>query len=232
MGERVGPLWFRWGGRVRRRLEWGVHKVERVGGLKEMVEDSGMYGSGGPLPLSRSQQMSRILGYDTGPELLLRGALEHLGLRRDSRIKAPAGRPDLCFSDARAAVFVDGCFWHGCPHHYVRPRTRDEFWSAKLIATVERDSRQSNVLAEAGWTVIRVWEHEVLVNLESTAESVARKVYFGDLSTWSTQLRIQRVVEVVPGVERREYALLGEPAVVVEAQEAPRVTAKARMKKH
>lgn len=69
-------------------------------------------------------------------------------------------RPDIVFSRARVAVFVDGCFWHGCPEHGEVPAANREFWRGKLAATAERDGRNDAMLKAAGWTVIRVWEHE------------------------------------------------------------------------
>ncbi|HYO69174.1 MAG TPA: very short patch repair endonuclease, partial [Archangium sp.] len=83
--------------------------------------------------LTRSEQMSRIRGKDTSPERLLRSALWRAGLRFRLQSRTPYGRPDVVFSKARVAVFIDGCFWHGCPDHYVRPRTRNDFWSSKLL---------------------------------------------------------------------------------------------------
>ncbi len=67
---------------------------------------------------------------------------------------------DIVFRGPRVAVFVDGCFWHGCPTHSSPPRTNAAYWAAKIGANRERDARAGRLLAKAGWTVIRVWEHE------------------------------------------------------------------------
>jgi len=64
------------------------------------------------------------------------------------------------FARQRVAVFVDGCFWHGCPEHGVSPTTNSSYWRAKLGGNVDRDRRNDAVLADAGWTVVRIWEHE------------------------------------------------------------------------
>jgi DNA mismatch endonuclease (patch repair protein) len=69
-------------------------------------------------------------------------------------------RPDIVFTAARIAVFVDGCFWHRCPHHAVPPQNNAAWWADKLRRTVERDRDTDNRLASAGWHVIRIWEHE------------------------------------------------------------------------
>ena len=105
----------------------------------------------------RSRMMSRIRGRNTRPERRLRQALWAAGLRYRKHAKTPVGRPDLVFVGPRVAVFVDGCFWHGCPRHYVRPRSRTDFWSRKLRENVDRDRRQTLELHVRGWTVVRIW---------------------------------------------------------------------------
>ncbi len=123
---------------------------------------------------SRSEQMSRIRGKDTSPEKALRRALWAAGLRYRVNYRTPGGRADIALVGARVAVFVDGCFWHGCPLHYVRPRTRTEFWSAKLDDNVRRDRRQTRELELAGWRVQRLWEHEVFESAEAAGEAIRR----------------------------------------------------------
>jgi DNA mismatch endonuclease (patch repair protein) len=121
---------------------------------------------------SRSEQMSRIRGKNTSPELLLRRALWSAGLRYRVHYRTPAGRADLALVRSRLAVFIDGCFWHGCPDHYVRPRSRTDFWSAKLAENVARDRRQTLGLEAAGWKVCRLWEHEVFEALDVVVERI------------------------------------------------------------
>lgn len=100
---------------------------------------------------------------DTAPELALRRQLYGRGLRYrvDSRPLAHLRRTaDIVFVGQRVAVFVDGCFWHGCPQHH-RPSTKNsEFWLTKIRNNQSRDRETSDKLIEAGWTVMRVWEHE------------------------------------------------------------------------
>lgn len=129
--------------------------------------------------LSRSEQMARIRGRDTRPEQLLRGALWRAGLRYRLHYRLACGRPDLAFPGARVAVFIDGCFWHGCPEHYIRPRARADFWSRKLRQNVERDIRQTRALQEAGWKVERFWEHEIFTRLVAVVERVRQLRYSG-----------------------------------------------------
>ena len=121
---------------------------------------------------TRSQQMSRIRGRDTSPELRLRRTLWNAGVRYRVNYRTPSGRADLALVGHKIAVYVDGCFFHGCPLHYVRPRSRPEFWSAKLADNVRRDRRQTLELETAGWRVCRLWEHEVFEDTVAAANRV------------------------------------------------------------
>ncbi|WNG24482.1 very short patch repair endonuclease [Cystobacter fuscus] len=147
--------------------------------------------------LSRSEQMSRIRGQDTSPERLLRSALWRAGMRFRLQSRTPYGRPDVVFSKSRVAIFIDGCFWHGCPEHYVRPRTRDEFWSSKLLGNVERDRRQTLLLEAEGWRVLRFWEHQVFESLPELVEQVRTALASGAWSPSASWRVVQ--VDLLPG---------------------------------
>ncbi len=82
--------------------------------------------------------------------------------------------PDLVFGPVRVAVYVDGCFWHSCPTHATRPIHNAGWWEAKLRRNVERDRATDQALAEAGWVVIRVWEHEDAVSAADKVEAEVR----------------------------------------------------------
>ena len=100
---------------------------------------------------------------DTKPELLVRSLLHERGLRyRVNQRPLPELRrtADIVFRKARVAVFLDGCFWHGCPEHYRQPSTNTRYWSDKVEGNRRRDLETDACLAEAGWTVLRHWEHE------------------------------------------------------------------------
>ncbi len=100
---------------------------------------------------------------DTQPELALRRLLYSAGLRyRVDRAPLPGlrRRADVVFGPARVAVFVDGCFWHGCPQHGTRPRSNEQWWHDKLERNRWRDRDSDDRLLAAGWQVLRVWEHE------------------------------------------------------------------------
>lgn len=102
-------------------------------------------------------------GRDTKPELALRRAAHALGLRYRVGIRPiPTLRrtADLVFTRAKVAVFLDGCFWHGCPTHHTVARTNADYWAEKVLLNRERDHATDEALAAAGWAVVRVWEHE------------------------------------------------------------------------
>lgn len=100
---------------------------------------------------------------DTRPELAVRSRLHARGLRyRVARRPVPTLRrsADVVFTRAKVAVFIDGCFWHGCPEHFWAPKSNTDYWEPKIRANIARDQETTLALEEAGWRVIRVWEHE------------------------------------------------------------------------
>jgi DNA mismatch endonuclease (patch repair protein) len=113
-----------------------------------------------PLDAATSARLRRQRRSATKPEVALRRELHHRGLR--FRVNHPAlpGRPDIAFTRAKVAVFVDGCFWHCCPDHGTLPRNNREWWSAKLDRNVIRDRAKDAALTDLGWSVLHVWEHE------------------------------------------------------------------------
>ncbi len=157
------------------------------------------------MALTRSENMSRIRGKNTKPEVYLRKAVWARGLRYRLHAKAPAGRPDLVFPKHKVAVFIDGCFWHGCPDHYVRPRSRTEFWSAKLSENTGRDQRQTIKLEDAGWTVLRFWEHQVFEELDTITDTV-EAVIRGKTQKLPAHWRVIRVVPMdAEGTQEKRF---------------------------
>ena len=126
----------------------------------------------------RSDVMSRIRGRgNKKTELALLRLLRKLriiGWRRHVRM---SGNPDFVFREARVAVFVDGCFWHGCPRHGHFPQSNRAFWRNKILRTKERDKRISATLRKNGWTVLRIWEHELARKNEAKLERQIRAVF-------------------------------------------------------
>lgn len=108
-------------------------------------------------------RMAKQKRRDTKPEIEIRRALFSLGHRYRVNYPVPAiGRRtiDIAFTRARIAVFVDGCFWHGCPEHFVPPKNNADWWAQKIEANRERDAVTRRRLSDLGWKVIAVWEHE------------------------------------------------------------------------
>jgi len=115
---------------------------------------------------------------NTGPEMTLRRALHAAGLRY--RVDSPLPfdrrrRADIVFPREKVAIFVDGCFWHGCPEHYVAPKANAAFWQRKVEANRGRDRDTDLRLAQMGWAVLRVWEHEAVdLQLVRTIRTIVR----------------------------------------------------------
>jgi DNA mismatch endonuclease (patch repair protein) len=133
-------------------------------------------------PERRSALMSRIRGKDTGIEVTVRKGLHRLGLRYRLGGGGLPGRPDIVLPKYRTVVFVHGCFWHGhdCPL-YRLPKTRTEFWQAKVDANRERDASKAAELRAAGWKVETVWECQIRARPPEAVDALigrlARKIF-------------------------------------------------------
>ncbi|MGQ4414663.1 very short patch repair endonuclease [Streptomyces sp. SAS_269] len=107
--------------------------------------------------------MSRQGSRDTTPEIAVRRLLHASGLRYRVNVPVP-GMPrrtiDIVFGKYKIAIFMDGCFWHGCPEHATHPKANSEWWRQKLDRNMGRDIETTEHLTAAGWTVLRFWEHE------------------------------------------------------------------------
>jgi DNA mismatch endonuclease (patch repair protein) len=108
---------------------------------------------------TRSRMMSNIKGQNTKPEIYIRSGLHKLGFRfqiNDNKLK---GKPDVVLKRLSAVIFINGCFWHGHDCHYFKlPKTRPDFWFAKIESNKKRDAETVNVLHSEGWRVCIVWE--------------------------------------------------------------------------
>lgn len=115
---------------------------------------------------------------DTAAELALRRELYRRGLRYRVELAVLPGlrrRADIVFTRARVVVFVDGCFWHGCPIHATRPKANGGFWAEKLSANQARDRDTDRRLAAANWQVARVWEHEDVAAAADRIEALVER---------------------------------------------------------
>ncbi|WAU79450.1 very short patch repair endonuclease [Streptomyces sp. Qhu-G9] len=112
---------------------------------------------------ARRRNMQAIRSRDTKPERLVRSLLHAQGLRYRVAAKPLPGlrrTADIVFRPVKVAVFIDGCYWHGCPEHYVSPKTNPGYWSDKVARNMTRDRDTDEQLKAAGWTVLRFWEHD------------------------------------------------------------------------
>lgn len=145
---------------------------------------------------NRSDLMSRIRGKgNKSTELALVAAFRKAGIKgwrrhlvirltltarcgtlAEHRASALVVKPDFVFRRERVAVFVDGCFWHRCPHHSRLPGNNRKFWAQKLSRNVERDRLANRELRKAGWRVVRVWEHDLARDTEATAALMRRSL--------------------------------------------------------
>ncbi|KRC37591.1 hypothetical protein ASE15_05695 [Oerskovia sp. Root22] len=130
--------------------------------------------------------MSAARRRDTAPELALRRELHARGLRYRVTYPVPGQRRrtiDVAFTRVKVAIFVDGCFWHGCPDHATTPRSNSAWWVGKLAANRARDEDTDLALSDMGWTVVRVWEHEPVSDAASRIETVVNAARTSMLSS-------------------------------------------------
>lgn len=126
-------------------------------------------------PFSRSERsrvMQAVGQVDTEPELRLRKELWRRGCRYRVNERICDTRPDIAFLGPEVAVFVDGCFWHGCPRHYIAPDNNASFWKSKLEGNQNRDAQDTQRLEDHGWAVLRFWACEIHENLDAVADTV------------------------------------------------------------
>ena len=112
--------------------------------------------------LSRGEMMSRIRSkHNERTEMVLLRMMRSTGIKGWRRHLRLIGTPDFCFPRQGVVVFVDGCFRHGCPTCYTRPKTNTKFWDAKVVTNKSRDRRVNRILKEHGWKVIRILQHSL-----------------------------------------------------------------------
>ncbi|MFC9531362.1 very short patch repair endonuclease [Streptomyces sp. NPDC056975] len=125
-----------------------------------------------------SARMSRQASKDTAPEVAVRRLLHASGLRYRLNVRVPdmpRRTIDIAFPRAKVAVFMDGCFWHGCPEHATQPKANAEWWRAKLDRNMARDRETTACLTTSGWIVLRFWEHEDPVEVAARVAAVVRE---------------------------------------------------------
>lgn len=123
--------------------------------------------------------MSKVRQRDTAAEIALRRELYKRKLRYRVNYKVldrPRRVADVVFPGPKVAVFVDGCFWHGCPEHATWPKTNPDFWRSKIEANQARDEDTNARLIAAGWYVVRVWEHEFPTDAADRIERLVKSL--------------------------------------------------------
>ncbi|MCD5348979.1 very short patch repair endonuclease [Kineosporia mesophila] len=132
-----------------------------------------------PTSAGRSRNLAAVRRTNTKPEVAVRSALHRRGyrFRKDLRLDLPGGRarPDVVFTRAKVAVFIDGCFWHVCPIHGREPTSNEWYWTPKLRKNVARDQKTNDLLTSSGWIVVRIWEHEALPEAIEAVEIALKK---------------------------------------------------------
>jgi DNA mismatch endonuclease (patch repair protein) len=128
----------------------------------------------------RSAVMALIRGFgNKRTELRLIAIFRAHGITGWRRRQPVVGRPDFVFPRERLAVFVDGCFWHGCPKHATWPKQNAAFWRAKILRNQARDREVNRLLKKAGWRVLRIWEHALTRKHEARTVARLRRVLAG-----------------------------------------------------
>ncbi|MFJ6069606.1 very short patch repair endonuclease [Streptomyces sp. NPDC093065] len=142
-----------------------------------------------PIPSSASvsARMSRQGSRDTAPEIAVRRLLHASGMRYRVNVPVPGMTRrtiDIVFPRARVAIFLDGCFWHGCPQHATQPKSNAEWWRAKLDKNMARDTETSGHLQDQGWAVLRFWEHESSEEVAARVRAVVKRRLAEQAGEW------------------------------------------------
>ncbi len=114
-------------------------------------------------------------GKNTKPELMLRSELHKAGLRFRIHYNL-IGKPDIVFPSQRLAIFVDGCYWHGCPKCFREPNTNKNYWQKKIARNQQRARTVNRKINRDGWRTMRIWEHAVLSNIDITLQKITKRI--------------------------------------------------------
>lgn len=131
-------------------------------------------------PEVRSRTMRAVKGKNSSLEMKFRRALWAAGVRgwRLHKSSLP-GKPDLIFSSSRVVVFIDSCFWHGCPSHLRMPKSNLDYWEAKIARNRARDRSATKELKSLGWSVLRFWEHDIQNDLKGSVSKLQQAIVAG-----------------------------------------------------
>ena len=124
----------------------------------------------------RRKNMQNIRSNNTKMEYAVRSKLHREGLRFRIHYKKLVGKPDIVFLTSKIVVFLDSCFWHVCPYHFIKPKSNLKYWSPKLKRNKERGLEVNKILRKDGWIVLRFWEHQVKKDIDKIINKIEKKV--------------------------------------------------------
>ncbi|MBD2871723.1 very short patch repair endonuclease [Paenibacillus arenilitoris] len=120
----------------------------------------------------RSEIMRSVKSTHTKLEDRITKDLWQYGLRFRKNTKSLPGKPDISLKKKKKVVFIDSCFWHGCPDHFRLPKTNKEFWETKIKRNIKRDKEISSLYLSKNWEILRVWEHDIKFNYPDVLEKI------------------------------------------------------------
>lgn len=126
----------------------------------------------------RSEIMRAVKSQETRIEVSFRKSLWHAGFRYRKNPKKYFGKPDIVLKKYKKVIFIDSCFWHGCPKHLRVPKSNKKFWEDKISRNIERDKEVTRYYKKQKWTIIRIWEHEINKDelLKKKIEKVSKQI--------------------------------------------------------
>ena len=127
-------------------------------------------------PEQRSQTMRAIKSRDSQIETAFRKSLWKLGFRYSKNTRKYFAVPDIVLKKHKVVIFIDSCFWHGCPEHCRMPSSRQDYWRRKIERNKRRDAQVNEYYHDSNWTILRVWEHDLLRDLQATVENTVRLI--------------------------------------------------------
>lgn len=123
---------------------------------------------------ARTRAMRAVKSQDSKMEVAFRSALWRVGLRFYKNVKTLPGKPDIVFPKKKLVVFLDSCFWHGCPQHLRKPVSNTDYWQAKFERNRRRDAQVNAYYRENNWRIVRIWEHELKTDFAGKVAQVAQ----------------------------------------------------------
>ena len=124
--------------------------------------------------IKRREIMQSVRSKDSKIEIAFRKVLWQAGYRYRKNVNDYFGKPDIVLKKYRTVIFIDSCFWHGCPKHLRVPKSNVDYWSNKIKKNKQRDEAINREYKNSGWQVVRIWEHDIKTSLEETMRKLAQ----------------------------------------------------------